>query len=98
MIGAGLPSLAGAILCLEGPGCFARPDLFEGVRGVALGDLAGEEPPDLSALGVPVLSGLPFGHIDDQVCMPLGTTATIDTEARTLTVSAGTSLQGYLSP
>ncbi|MFF5077016.1 LD-carboxypeptidase [Actinoplanes sp. NPDC000266] len=94
MIGAGLPSLAGAVLCLEGPGSgevLRRPGLLEGVRGVALGDLAGEAPPDLSALGVPVLAGLPFGHLDDPVCMPLGTTATIDTEAGTLTVSAGTS-------
>ncbi|SNY72096.1 hypothetical protein [Paractinoplanes atraurantiacus] len=101
--GAGLPTLDGAILCLEGthqPGCEQVLPLLSryDIRGVAIGDLTGEEPRVvgvlrswLGALGVPVLEGLPFGHLDAQVCMPLGTPATLDTEAGTLTVSAGTS-------
>lgn len=40
----------------------------------------------LSALGVPVLGGLPAGHGTNPPTVPLGTRATIDTAAGTLTV------------
>ncbi|MBM2615518.1 LD-carboxypeptidase [Actinoplanes sp. LDG1-06] len=104
MIAAGLPSLSGAILCLEAshrPGFdqflwqMARSGSLDGLRGAAIGDLQGQEEAygeirtRLGALGIPVLGGLPFGHIDDMICMPLGTPATIDTEAGTLTVESG---------
>jgi muramoyltetrapeptide carboxypeptidase len=116
-IGAGMPSLAGAILCLEGAQNagelsgldrslvhLLRSGVLKGVRGIALGDLAGLDPTvadrdfgrwsavellrrRLGTLGVPILGGLPFGHLPDQVCLPLGTEATMDTTAGTLTVS-----------
>jgi muramoyltetrapeptide carboxypeptidase len=40
------------------------------------------------ALGVPALVGLPVGHIDDQWTLPLGAMATLDADARRLTVHA----------
>ena len=43
----------------------------------------------LRGLGVPVLGGLPLGHGDGQLTIPLGTRATLDTTAGTLTVQAG---------
>ena len=39
-------------------------------------------------LGVPCLAGIPLGHIDDQWTLPLGRRAAVDTEARTLHVTA----------
>jgi muramoyltetrapeptide carboxypeptidase len=111
-LGAGLPSLNGAIVCLEGAQAphfdrflwgLLRSGLLRGVRGFAIGDLAGQEPevatpgPEsavavlrdrIAGLGVPVLGGLPFGHMDDQVCLPLGTNAMIDTAAGTLTAES----------
>jgi muramoyltetrapeptide carboxypeptidase len=111
-VGAGLPSLDGAILCLEGAQnphfdrflwALHRSGALRGVRGFAIGDLAGLDPgvaesgPEsavavlrdrIGGLGVPVLGGLPFGHMEDQVCLPLGTTATIDTTAGTLTAES----------
>ena len=111
-LGAGLPRLDGAILCLEGPQNphfdrmlwgMARAGLLDGIRGFAIGDLAGLDPsvaepgPDaavtvirerLGGLGVPVLGGLPFGHTEDQVCLPLGVPATLDTYAGSLTAES----------
>jgi muramoyltetrapeptide carboxypeptidase len=116
-IGAGMPSLDGAILCVEGAHNagevtgldrslyhLVRSGALQGICGIAIGDLAGldatiAEPVPwrwsavqvlrhrLGALGVPILGGLPFGHLPDQVCLPLGTTATIDTTTGALTVS-----------
>lgn len=37
-------------------------------------------------LGVPVLGGLPIGHGPHPMAVPLGTMATLDTTARTLTI------------
>jgi muramoyltetrapeptide carboxypeptidase len=117
-IGAGMPSLDGAILCLEDHGNAADAAVLDrilhhfiesgslaGLRGVAIGDLGGLDGSRtgaapgrtstvevylerLGALGIPVLGGLPFGHLPDQSCMPLGPTATLDTAAGTLTVAA----------
>jgi muramoyltetrapeptide carboxypeptidase len=116
-IGAGMPSLDGAILCLEDHGTAADAAVLDrilhhlldsgslaGLHGVAIGDLGGlddsnaEAAPGrkstvevylerLGALGIPVLGGLPFGHLPDQSCVPLGPTATLDTAAGTLTVA-----------
>jgi muramoyltetrapeptide carboxypeptidase len=36
--------------------------------------------------GVPCVSGAPFGHVDEQWTLPLGATAELDADARTLTV------------
>lgn len=37
-------------------------------------------------LGVPVMSGFAFGHIGEQVTLPIGMEATVDTEAGTITI------------
>ncbi len=39
-------------------------------------------------LQVPTLLGIPVGHIDDQWTIPLGAAATLDADARTLTIRA----------
>jgi muramoyltetrapeptide carboxypeptidase len=117
-IGAGMPRLDGAILCIEDHGNAADAEVLDGIlhhliasgslaglRGVAIGDLQGLDGSHadaardrkstvevylerLGALGIPVLGGLPFGHLPDQSCVPLGPTATLDTAAGTLTVAA----------
>ncbi|MFD1372828.1 S66 peptidase family protein [Actinoplanes sichuanensis] len=81
----------------------SRAGLLDGIRGVAIGDLTGLEPsvaepgPDqvvavvcerLGGLGVPILGGLPFGHVADQVCLPVGVDATLDAHAGTLTADS----------
>jgi len=43
----------------------------------------------LSDLDVPILGGLPVGHGTEQLTVPLGVHATLDTHAGTLTMSAG---------
>jgi len=40
------------------------------------------------SLGVPCIAGIPIGHIDAQWTIPLGATATLETKARTLTVTS----------
>jgi muramoyltetrapeptide carboxypeptidase len=80
-----------------------RAGVLDGIRGFAIGDLPGLDPdvdqpdPDqavtvirerLGGLGVPILGGLPFGHRADQICLPLGVTATMDTHAGTLTAES----------
>jgi muramoyltetrapeptide carboxypeptidase len=114
-VGAGLPDLDGTIVLLEGAQnphfdrflwALRRGGALRGVRGLAIGDLAGLDPsvadpgPEsavevlrdrVAGLGVPVLSGLPIGHLPGQVCVPLGTTATIDTNAGTLTAESAVS-------
>ncbi len=78
--------------------------VLEGVRGVAVGqfvrsaavtpgkwsflDILGDR---LGTLGVPILGGLPFGHGRHPSTVPLGTTATLDAGAGTLTVDPGVS-------
>jgi muramoyltetrapeptide carboxypeptidase len=44
----------------------------------------------LTDLGVPVLGGLPIGHGEQHLAVPLGTRAVLDAEAGTLTVDAAT--------
>lgn len=43
----------------------------------------------LTCLGVPVLGGLPIGHGEGPVALPIGTIATLDADAGTLTVESG---------
>lgn len=74
---------------------------LDGIAGVAVGDInqfAGYEDrgwtvldtlrDHLDPLGVPVLGGLPLGHIEDFVTVPLGTRATLNVNQARLTVSA----------
>jgi muramoyltetrapeptide carboxypeptidase len=42
----------------------------------------------LSTLGVPVLTGLPFGHVPPNATIPLGLTATLDTARRALIIDS----------
>ncbi len=75
---------------------------LKGLRGVAVGQFirSAEEHAGkwsivdllydrLGALGVPVLGGLPIGHGAHTPTIPLGTTTTLDTKTRTLTVAPG---------
>lgn len=44
----------------------------------------------LGTLGVPILGGLPIGHGDAPLAVPIGTRATLDADAGTLTVASAT--------
>ncbi len=102
-----LPSLSGAVLLLEDVG--ERPyridrmwthlraaGAFDGLRGVAVGDLVRCEEPegDYSALdvvedlcrelGVPAAAGFPVGHGNVNHPVPLGARVRLDAEAGTL--------------
>jgi muramoyltetrapeptide carboxypeptidase len=79
-----------------------RSGCLDGVRGVAVGQFIRSAEPipgkwsaidvlydHLGKLGVPVLGGLPIGHGPHPLTVPLGTMATLDTTARTLTVEPG---------
>lgn len=76
--------------------------LLRNLRGVALGTFGEFETTTasqttladvlsdwLTPLGVPILGGLPIGHGRNPASVPLGTTATIDVTAGTLTVAPG---------
>ncbi len=79
-----------------------RSGLLKGLRGVAVGQITGFDD-DLSNgwtvldvlrdrlanLNVPILGGLPIGHGPQPATLPLGTLATIDPAAGTLTVAPG---------
>ncbi|MFD2793739.1 LD-carboxypeptidase [Promicromonospora vindobonensis] len=71
-----------------------------GVSGVAVGTLEGFEDyrdrewtvldvlhERLGVLGVPVLGGLPLGHLESPVSVPLGVDCVLDADAGTLTVA-----------
>ena len=79
-----------------------RSGCLDGVKGVAVGQFIRSAEPapgkwsaidvlydQLGELGVPVLGGLPIGHGPHPLTIPLGTMATLDTRARTLTVEPG---------
>jgi muramoyltetrapeptide carboxypeptidase len=76
-----------------------RSGCLDGVTGIAIGQFIRSAEPKpgkwsvidvlrdhLAGLGVPVLGGLPIGHGPHPPTVPLGTMATLDTTARTLTV------------
>jgi len=76
-----------------------RSGALAGVSGVAIGQFTGctDDWPrsivevlveQLAPLGVPVLGGLPIGHGQDQLTVPLGVPATMDTQRGTLTVES----------
>lgn len=75
---------------------------LRGVRGVAVGQYTNCEPDAatqgdwtvldvlrdrLGRLGVPILGGLPIGHGEGPRAVPIGTTATLDADAGTLTIA-----------
>lgn len=77
-----------------------RSGLLDGLRGIAVGQFTGfenERANDwtlldvlrdrLAKLDVPVLGGLPIGHGPQPATVPLGTTATVDPAAGTLTIA-----------
>lgn len=79
-----------------------RSGCLDGVKGVAIGQFIRSGEPArgkwsaidvlydrLGELGVPVLGGLPIGHGPHPLTVPLGTMATLDTRARTLTIEPG---------
>lgn len=68
------------------------------IAGVAVGQFANFAPSKgltvvdvlrdrLGVLGVPVLGGLPLGHGDNALAIPIGTESTLDADNKTLTVS-----------
>ena len=79
-----------------------RSGCLDGLRGVAVGQFIRSAEPkpgkwsaidvlcdQLGGLGVPVLGGLPIGHGPHPPTVPLGTMATLDTAAGTLTIDPG---------
>jgi muramoyltetrapeptide carboxypeptidase len=73
-----------------------RANALDGIAGVAVGQFTdcGEVSEviaeRLAPLGVPLLGGLPIGHGDQHVAVPLGTQATLDADAGTLVVAPAT--------
>ncbi|MGW7537686.1 S66 peptidase family protein [Amycolatopsis sp. NPDC054798] len=74
-----------------------RSGWFDGVRGIVLGSWAACGDPAevrellaerLSPLEVPVLSGFGFGHVAGSPTLPLGVSASLDTELGTLTLGS----------
>ena len=70
-----------------------RTGWFDGVRGIVLGTWVGcgdgaveTVAERLAPLGVPMVSGLPFGHGVPQLTVPLGVLADLDAAAGTLTL------------
>jgi muramoyltetrapeptide carboxypeptidase len=43
----------------------------------------------LGTLGIPVLSGVPAGHVDDNMPLPLGADVELDADAGTLAFEGG---------
>lgn len=79
-----------------------RSGCLDGLKGVAIGQFTRSAEPKpgkwsvievlydhFAKLGVPVLGGLPIGHGRHPLTVPLGTMATVDTTARTLTIEPG---------
>lgn len=79
-----------------------RSGCLDGLQGVAVGQFIRSAEPkpgkwslievlydQLAQLGVPVLGGLPIGHGPHPLTVPLGTMATLDTMAGTLTIEPG---------
>jgi muramoyltetrapeptide carboxypeptidase len=79
-----------------------RAGCLDGLKGVAVGQFIRSAEPKpgkwsiidvlcdhFVAWGVPVLGGLPVGHGPHPPTVPLGTMATLDTAARTLTIDPG---------
>ncbi len=58
---------------------------FASSKGVTIVDLLRDR---LSPLGVPILGGLPLGHGDRPVTVPIGTEAVLDASCGTLSVMA----------
>ncbi len=69
-----------------------RSGWFDGVRGIALGELSGPAAPAvrtlmvdrLAPLGVPMVWGVPVGHGARNLAFPLGVPAVLDADAGTL--------------
>lgn len=58
-------------------------EFADGSKQTRLADVVVER---LSGLGVPLLDGATFGHIDEQWTLPIGVTAVLDADARRLVV------------
>jgi muramoyltetrapeptide carboxypeptidase len=72
-----------------------RTGWFDGVKGIALGswrncdDAAGDLVASrLRHLGVPLVTGFPFGHCSPSITVPLGMPASLDASAASLTLAA----------
>jgi muramoyltetrapeptide carboxypeptidase len=74
-----------------------RSGWFRGARGIALGQFSGCDDPDrvralmrdrLAPFGIPMLFGVPVGHVPLNLAFPIGVPATLDADAGTLTLKA----------
>lgn len=107
-----LPSLSGAVLFFEDVGerpyrldrlwtHLALAHAFDGVRGIAVGDLTGCEEKDadyraldvvgelVRSLGVPAVGGFRVGHGDVNEPLPLGAEVELDADRGSLTFLEG---------
>jgi muramoyltetrapeptide carboxypeptidase len=64
----------------------AFTDCEPGADGVAVADVLQER---LGALGIPVLAGVPAGHVDDNLELPLGAHVELDADAGTIAFEGG---------
>jgi muramoyltetrapeptide carboxypeptidase len=71
--------------------CDWREERPEWPRTKSLEDVLEEH---LEPLGVPVLYGFPLGHAKHLAALPLGVTATLDADRRTLTIDEPALRQG----
>ncbi|MDP9022698.1 MAG: LD-carboxypeptidase [Actinomycetota bacterium] len=77
-----------------------RAGVLDHVTGVIVGEMVGCDPPTdrpslptaavvraaFAGLGIPVVHGLPIGHVDRQLALPLGVRSRLDADAGTLTL------------
>jgi muramoyltetrapeptide carboxypeptidase len=75
--------LAGA---LDGAVAFGLGQFTEGGIGTTESELDALFIDRLGHLGVPILAGLPFGHVDENWTLPFGTKARLDGETGTITL------------
>jgi len=73
---------AGAFASVRAVVLGAFTDAAPGPDGVTVEQVLAER---LSDLGIPVLAGVPAGHVDDNLELPLGAVAEVDAAAGTLT-------------
>lgn len=82
--------------------------VFDGVAGIVLGEWVACEPPEgrwsasaeetaaerIADLGVPVLAGVPVGHVDRQLALPHGARVILDADETTLHLAERAFAQG----
>lgn len=83
LLASGALNACAGIVIGECRNCDAGPDVDGSPRG-SLREVLDDR---LGNLGVPVLDGATFGHIEEQWTLPIGVVATLDVDAKRLTVA-----------